>query len=212
MFPSHIGSRSTQERWHRAELLLRFPSHIGSRSTSMKCIAVVDSDHVSIPHWFSLNMAADGHSLQNIAFPSHIGSRSTKNIIRCMNQQMRFHPTLVLAQPLKRFSASIRQSCFHPTLVLAQRVFFCISIFDSHVSIPHWFSLNGARIKTLPLLQLKFPSHIGSRSTNWIEKWAFDVLTFPSHIGSRSTWQDVRDLNWAKSFHPTLVLAQPNLS
>ena len=54
--------------------------------------------------------------------------------------------------------------CFHPTLVLAQ----------------HIFNFNSIE-------ELKFPSHIGSRSTEHKNRLEAVQRRFPSHIGSRST-------------------------
>ena len=122
-------------------------------------------NHVSIPHWFSLNL---------------------KRFLKISESSSGFHPTLVLAQLFAMGLLNQVVNLFpshigsRSTLSLLPRE-RCVG-----VSIPHWFSLNGARIKTLPLLQLKFPSHIGSRSTNLL----------------RSSSMPLR------SFHPTLVLAQ----
>jgi len=56
--------------------------------------------YVSIPHWFSLNRLTCLDCFVRILFPSHIGSRSTKaGKISIMASLIRFHPTLVLAQP-----------------------------------------------------------------------------------------------------------------
>ncbi len=124
-----------------------------------------------------------------------------------MKGQLRFHPTLVLAQP--------------PEEVFLPR--------PRGVSIPHWFSLN--EVVGLPSrMKIMFPSHIGSRSTHPSGLLFFRASSFPSHIGSRSTQQadevvglpSVSIPHWFslnktllhstkctfKRFHPTLVLAQ----
>jgi len=54
MFPSHIGSRSTDSDITLVDVEILFPSHIGSRSTG-----------------------SSGEGVFIFAFPSHIGSRST---------------------------------------------------------------------------------------------------------------------------------------
>jgi len=56
---------------------------------------------VSIPHWFSLNETDTTGTNPGILFPSHIGSRSTQRTCKCFSASCRFHPTLVLAQPIR---------------------------------------------------------------------------------------------------------------
>jgi len=128
--------------------------------------------------------------------------------------------------------SSVTTRRFHPTLVLAQLWktlgwAFSSSQFPSHIGSrstlcePHYKPLTkgfpshiGSRSThyTRPLLDsfyFKFPSHIGSRSTHLQKAVFYTVFMFPSHIGSRSTF-DYFDgsIDYAKSFHPTLVLAQ----
>jgi len=168
--------------------------------------------NISIPHWFSLNpktwevrrvhiphfhptlVLAQPQNLGSTScayptFPSHIGSRST------------------VLHPQKRFKAAH----FHPTLVLAQLfISFKHQVHILLISIPHWFSLNQEAVANNPSLA-KFPSHIGSRST---DKLRFQrsmesdfhptlVLAQPSGRGSRLCPMD---------FHPTLVLAQRSIA
>ncbi len=141
--------------------------------------------HVSIPHWFSLNWSekviltapcTSFHPTLVLAqlkekdviaearvFPSHIGSRSTDKRNSTTYHPFSFHPTLVLAQPMPAKVKSNTAS-FHPTLVLAQRNKQEIQETRKRVSIPHWFSLNVVAPDTGPTA-IRFPSHIGSRST-----------------------------------------------
>jgi len=77
LFPSHIGSRSTNMADGLFGEVQEFPSHIGSRST--------------VYRW------ATGPAAY-LSFPSHIGSRSTNQPARKRFGYVRFHPTLVLAQ------------------------------------------------------------------------------------------------------------------
>ncbi len=54
-----------------------FPSHIGSRSTEASHKTALEI-LVSIPHWFSLNGEDCWAGIYYLPFPSHIGSRSTQ--------------------------------------------------------------------------------------------------------------------------------------
>ena len=98
--------------------------------------------------------------------------------------------------------------CFHPTLVLAQHIFNFNSIeelkFPSHIG-----SRSTEHKNRLEAVQRRFPSHIGSRSTkNTAAGGLMNLKKFPSHIGSRSTWTPLRFGGPKPRFHPTLVLAQ----
>ena len=99
LFPSHIGSRSTNMADGLFGEVQEFPSHIGSRST--------------VYRW------ATGPAAY-LSFPSHIGSRSTNQPARKRFGYVRFHPTLVLAQLSRTILRYTIPVCFHPTLVLAQ--------------------------------------------------------------------------------------------
>ena len=80
---------------------------------------------------------------------------------------LRFHPTMVLAQPSSSEKLYSGDTCFHPTMVLAQLMKLKKEVCYAYVSIPLWFSLNPtqARIAVVPDL---FPSHYGSRSTETV--------------------------------------------
>jgi len=141
-FPSHIGSRSTQNCFTGNICICKFPSHIGSRSTFEEADRGREGGHVSIPHWFSLNGG------KNKDAPSHAG----------------FHPTLVLAQQASKKLEEAFYACFHPTLVLAQQSLMVTSgppLSSFHPTLV-LAQLEGNKVGSL---WLRFPSHIGSRST-----------------------------------------------
>ena len=98
----------------------RFPSHIGSRSTKGRVVEVRQEYHVSIPHWFSLNVNYGIIHLHIYLFPSHIGSRSTMAV--------RYFFCWCLVSIPHWFSLNYRS----PGGSRPPRL----------VSIPHWFSLN----------------------------------------------------------------------
>ena len=165
VFPSHIGSRSTEKRIRRelvrqhcfhptlvlaqrdddddlVSIFWKFPSHIGSRSTRNYFRGTINR-HVSIPHWFSLNPQYLYGLIMALRFPSHIGSRSTRR---------------------DRDDTHL-----------------------SDVSIPHWFSLNWAgSLCTLHICTCFHPTLVLAQHAEAFER-AKDTYVFPSHIGSRST-------------------------
>jgi len=188
MFPSHIGSRSTEiykneEVWacrFHPTLVLAQPEH------DVKLLVVFLCFH---PTLVLAQLDAIHHALDTLGmFPSHIGSRSTgiavhsalfavsvsiphwfslnaSEIARTEWAVVSFHPTLVLAQLQDFGEKSKRLGSFHPTLVLAQPFRKEFSFFASDA----------------------FPSHIGSRSTKENSHPQIQGESFPSHIGSRST-------------------------
>ncbi len=212
MFPSHIGSRSTQHSLTiNSPHLASFPSHIGSRSTSFT-VGLLRRRCSFHPTLVLAQLKISSNpSHKSPEFPSHIGSRSTcshyrasiinfvsiphwfsLNMIPSHTSTIplsSFHPTLVLAQPTTDMPAySAWHGCFHPTLVLAQpdgrpaRPPICRT-----VSIPHWFSLNSHRRGPAPWERVVSIPHWFSLNKEDNMTRAEKTLAFPSHIGSRST-------------------------
>jgi len=97
-----------------------------------------------------------------------------------------FHPTLVLAQPVPFFIHAPLKS-FHPTLVLAQ-----------------------PKIQEESTDFVKFPSHIGSRSTRRgnCPRPRPPIVSIPHWFSLNGRLLILTSLG-SKGFHPTLVLAQP---
>ena len=121
-------------------------------------------------------------------FPSHIGSRSTQKRTRPKEPKAQcFHPTLVLAQLELSSHSPIAPRSFHPTLVLAQRA----------------FSVDCERAA------LKFPSHIGSRSTKSLKQSErlLMIVSIPHWFSLNDFKNAILEENFDR-FHPTLVLAQ----
>ncbi len=121
-----------------------FPSHYGSRSTKGLSGRQERSLHVSIPLWFSLNPGIDkGRSQrQQVSIPLWF-SLNLNSVWFLSCRIIRFHPTMVLAQPRRFLNLWLSPLGFHPTMVLAQQD-VCDAIED---------------------VIIQFPSHYGSRST-----------------------------------------------
>ncbi len=184
-----------------------FPSHIGSRSTVFYGYPFAGFYLVSIPHWFSLNHEYCQKRYEFLGFPSHIGSRSTKKEDPNVKGSMGFHPTLVLAQPIRQESELLVCSKFPSHIGSRSTVYQSVLSVREYVSIPHWFSLNSL-VSGFPSILLGFhPTLVlaqqGSTPRGRVDEqvsiphWfslnlvLLGILRgleeFPSHIGSRST-------------------------
>ncbi len=140
-----------------------FPSHIGSRSTYNK-IFIKSS---------------------NNKFPSHIGSRSTNLLLKKHFLILSFHPTLVLAQLIKKLKEMNVPYTFPSHIGSRSTKPFSATVCNFQVSIPHWFSLN------LYLAYAVVPC----------------IVSIPHWFSLNETLKMV--ISMELRFHPTLVLAQP---
>jgi len=206
-----------------------FPSHYGSRSTKLNSEKKISSSsfHPTMVLAQPEDQAPRRPSLQ---FPSHYGSRSTRGANSpAQDSALRFHPTLVLAQleRLERLgyiefgfpshigsrSTKIYPNGFKPTLK-----------FPSHIGSrsTDWIGGKSRKVE-------KFPSHIGSRSEEPSIVSRPRAWTRPSKgreeerkreserkerakMGTDRLLRSVPDFRITnnRSYHPTLVLAQPN--
>ena len=120
-----------------------FPSHIGSRSTDKAVERDDKVQHVSIPHWFSLNSGrSDGEGMEREVSIPHWFSLNEQGSTFNYFLLMCFHPTLVLAQQSQTSTTNLT------------------GMFPSHIGSRSTPSGQVARVGTT-----QFPSHIGSRST-----------------------------------------------
>ena len=148
--------------------------------------------------------------------------------ICCCTLHMRFHPTMVLAQPsvyvqyARKANVSIplwfslntghkqdgrrRGLRFHPTMVLTQLGLY--QLFESFCLFPSHYGSHSTQFMSKTTVLHKFPSHYGSRSTRRCIRSSEVRKLFPSHYGSRSTLVPSTRHSGQRSFHPTMVLAQ----
>jgi len=122
-FPSHYGSRSTGVLYAGHCNFPWFPSHYGSRSTYEDPEHSVSGSSVSIPLWFSLN---DRNILlsrrtRGVSIPLWFSLNQEQHGTGLL-RNIRFHPTMVLAQQYLPLATREVASSFHPTMVLAQHL------------------------------------------------------------------------------------------
>ncbi len=121
---------------------------------------------VSIPLWFSLNLTQGGDENADAeSFPSHYGSRSTCEDITRKTHEIAVSIPLWFSLNQDLSQILCEQIRFHPTMVLAQ-LFDRVGIDNPLLLFPsHYGSRSTWPFLAFVIIPLMFPSHYGSRST-----------------------------------------------